>query len=92
MRPTTEVAIKFESVGKPEFNHVTEVMPLSQALLEIAKWLATTHMGSKIRITMARTTRELESRNSVEAAGADMAALFEQMNQIANSGDEDESE
>lgn len=58
MRITTQAWAKFESKGRPldtkQMHGTTR-----EILLELAKWVTSTYMGSHMRITIARTESEL---------------------------------
>lgn len=91
MRPSTQVALRMESVGRPHLTRVTDPKPLSQAIHDLAVWLAETSMGHRITITMARTREELEQTGKAGTA-ADLESIFDTILKTATGGDEDESE
>lgn len=60
MKQSTIVSMKLESVGRPAHTVTHEDVPVREATLLIARWLLDSYMGTHIRITLARTTAELQ--------------------------------
>ena len=58
MKPYTRVWIQLESVGRPEAT-IRKQCTVREATLEIATWLLSVYMGSKIRIAIGRTEADL---------------------------------
>lgn len=77
MKPTTEVWYRFESVGRPECLRQDKAT-VRTLTLDLANWLLATYMGSKIRITLARTEEELNERSN-RAPPDDMIAELERI-------------
>jgi hypothetical protein len=59
MRESTEVWLQMESKGRPQFN-VTKQVTIRKAVMDIAQWLLTAHMGHRIEIRIARTVADLK--------------------------------
>lgn len=84
MKPATTLWLKAESKGRPEFT-LTSHGTVRDLTMELAKWILRVHMGSHIRVTMARTEVELTAHSSgstiSEVSGdmlADLAAMLDQ--------------
>ena len=69
MKPHTVVCMKLESVGRPVHTVTHTDISVRDATLEIAKWLLDSYMGTAIRITLARTTAELDKAVSRNVGG-----------------------
>ena len=67
MRLSSEVWAKFESKGKPEFNH-TMHGALGIVMKEALKWAFHSYMGHYMKITLARTEAELNNATSHRGA------------------------
>jgi hypothetical protein len=78
MRPNTSLWLRLESVGYPELTTVT-LGTVHEHVMEIAKWMLKTKLGSRIQITMARNESELITGGKQRA---DFASLEDGLNEI----------
>lgn len=59
MKLSSQVWMKLESVGRPNDTKIIHAT-VRESMFHLAGWLNEVYMGSKIRITLARTQAELE--------------------------------
>jgi hypothetical protein len=76
MRATTELHWLFESVGKPQ-NTQQGKGSVREALRAQVEWLDSVYMGSKIRVTLARSEADLFPAKS--GGTSSMVSEFESM-------------
>lgn len=74
MKPETKVWLKCESIGRPADTLVMQCS-VREAMKVQANWILGVYMGSKIRISMARTEAELADDRRTAAQNDVMADL-----------------
>lgn len=81
MKPTTEVFARFSSTGKPRFNKDING-PIAEIIRALIPWMLEAHMGTSIRITLARTPEELRlasgEKLDSQSSPEDFMAILEQ--------------
>lgn len=84
MKPHTEVWLRCESVGRPK-STMTHYGRLDECIRKLVEWLMSAYMGSKIRISFARTEAEL----GADRRSADVADIMGDLESLIPAGEED---